>query len=472
MTTTPVRSPEPVRATVDQRAARGRAARADAPRGAHGEFVPDPARPGPVDLLTAQDAGRLTELLPVRYGRMAASPFSFYRGAAAVMACDLAGTPASGITVQLCGDAHLSNFGFFASPERRLVFDLNDFDETLRGPWEWDVKRLVTSVEIAARERGLRKRDRRALAGTAARSYRLAMRRFATMTDLDVWYSRLEVEQIRIRYARELRGSGRRLDRGIARAHGRDNMGALRRFTTTTADGLRLTAAPPLVVPLRELLPARAVADQEALLRGFLRDYRDSLPSERRVLFDGYHLVDIARKVVGVGSVGTRSWMLLLLGRDDRDPLFLQAKEAGPSVLEEYLGPAPQDSPGRRVIEGQRLMQAVGDIFLGRQEQLGLDGVRRDFYVRQLRDWKASVEVEAMVPQGMAVYAELCGWTLARAHARSGDRVAVAAYLGSGSAFDRAMVRFAHRYADLNDRDHRSLLDAVRDGRIEATTGV
>ncbi|MEQ3551133.1 DUF2252 domain-containing protein [Pseudonocardia nematodicida] len=460
-------APGPARGTVRERTERGRAARKEAPRSAHAEVGTDRDA---LALLTADDAGRVPELLPIRYGRMAVSPLSFYRGAAAVMAHDLAGTPVSGFTVQLCGDAHLSNFGFFASPERRLVFDLNDFDETLRGPWEWDVKRLVASLEIAGRERGFRGRDRRATVAVAARSYRLAMRRFAAMTTLDVWYTRADAEEIRARYARDLGRRRTRVERGVARSRSRDNIGALHRFTTGDGGELRLAAAPPLIVPLRDLLPGDT--SQEAALRGLLRDYRDTLPADRRFLLDGYRLVDIARKVVGVGSVGTRSWMLLLLGRDSRDPLFLQAKEAGPSVLERYLGPAPQDSAGRRVVEGQRLMQAVGDIFLGWQRQPGIDGVTRDFYVRQLRDWKGSVEVEAMVPRGMRVYADLCGSTLARAHARSGDCVAIASYLGSGTAFDQAMVRFATTCADRNERDHRALLGAISDGRIVAEAGV
>lgn len=477
MTATPVQpvdtAPAPAGTSVEEREARGRAARRDTPRGAHADFRPDPARPGPLPLLTAQDAGRVPELLPIRYGRMAATPFTFYRGAAAVMARDLAGTPVSGITAQISGDAHLSNFGFFASPERRLVFDLNDFDETLRGPWEWDVKRLAASLEIAGRDRGFRRGDRRDIVETAARSYRHAMRRFAAMTTLDVWYARADVEEIRGRYERELGKGRKRVDRGLAKARTRDNLGALGRFTTDAGGRLRLAAAEPLVVPLRDLFPEETTRlGQEDVMRGLLRDYRATLPTERRVLLDGYRLVDIARKVVGVGSVGTRSWMFLLLGRDDQDPLFLQAKEAGRSVLEDYLGPAPQSSPARRVTEGQRLMQAVGDIFLGWQRQVGIDGRTRDFYLRQLRDWKASAEVEAMIPRGMEVYAELCGWTLARAHARSGDRVAIGAYLGSGPSFDRAVAGFATAYADLNERDHQELLDAIGDGRIDAEPGV
>jgi uncharacterized protein (DUF2252 family) len=480
MTSTVVR-PEPESApstptvpTVDDRVERGRAARTAAPRSGHGEFTPAPARPDPIALLGDEDATRVPELLPIRYGRMAVSPFTFYRGAAAVMASDLAGTPSSGLTVQLCGDAHLSNFGFFGSPERRLVFDLNDFDETLPGPWEWDVKRLAASVEIAGRDRGFAAEDRRAAVEAAARGYRVAMREFAEMTNLDVWYSHADVEHIRDRYLQDLKPSRRkRMDRNLAKIRTRDNMGALARFATVENGTARLVAEPPLVMPFRDLLDDDARRETEAGLMRLLDGYRESLQADRRVLFDAYRVVDIARKVVGVGSVGTRSFMILLLGRTDQDALFLQAKEAGQSVLEAYCGQAAQPNAGQRVVEGQRLMQAVSDIFLGWQRTSGIDGRARDFYVRQLRDWKGSVDVEEiLLPQGLQIYARLCGWTLARAHARSGDRIAIAAYLGSGSSFDRSMARFARTYADLNERDHRALLDAIEDGRVEAQSGM
>ena len=479
MTTAIVR-PEPGSAdatptvlTANERTERGRAARAAVSRSAHGEFTPDPARPDPVALLGAEDATRVPELLPIRYGRMAVSPFTFYRGAAAVMASDLAGTPDSGLTVQLCGDAHLSNFGFFASPERRLVFDLNDFDETLPGHWEWDVKRLAASVEIAGRDRGFAIEDRRGAVEAAARGYRVAMREFAEMTNLDVWYSHADVQHIRDEYMQSLKSAGRkRVDRGLSKARTRDNLGALARFATVEDGTPRLAAEPPLVVPFRDLLDDDARREIESGLRQLLDGYRDSLQADRRVLFDAYRVVDIARKVVGVGSVGTRSYMILLLGRDDRDALFLQAKEAGRSVLEDHLGQAAQPNSGQRVVEGQRLMQTVSDIFLGWQRISGIDGRTRDFYVRQLRDWKSSVEVEAILPRGLQVYAQLCGWTLARAHARTGDHVAIASYLGSGPSFDRSLVRFARTYADLNERDHRALLDAIADGRVEAQSGM
>jgi uncharacterized protein (DUF2252 family) len=454
--------------TAAARAADGRAARAAAPRSGHAELPALPADRDPLAILAAQDTTRVPELLPIRYGRMAVSPFTFYRGAAAVMAADLAATATSGITVQLCGDAHLSNFGLFASPERRLVFDINDFDETLPGPWEWDVKRLVASVEIAARDRGFAAHERRVAVEAAARTYREAMRRFAEMPTVDVWYAHAEAEQIEAILTSRLKARGRkRLGRGFAKARTRDHLGSLERFATAVDGEPRLKADPPIVVPLRDLVPDTAARSAiESDLRHLLNGYHDSLPADRRVLLDQYRIVDIARKVVGVGSVGTRSFMVLLLGRDDRDPLFLQAKEAGTSVLEAHLGPGEHDNHGERVVIGQRLMQAVGDIFLGWQRSTGIDGQERDFYVRQLRDWKGSVEVEEMRPEGLHLYAKLCGWTLARAHARTGDRVAIAAYLGAASAFDRAMVRFADAYADLNERDHRSLQEAVTAGRV------
>jgi uncharacterized protein (DUF2252 family) len=456
-----------------ERVERGRAARAAAPRSAHGRRGLDGPRPDPVDVLAAQDAARVPELLPIRYGRMAASPFAFYRGAAAVMASDLSGTATSGIDVQICGDAHLSNFGFFGSPERRLVFDVNDFDETLRGPWEWDVKRLVTSLEVASRDRGSPDADRQKIIRTAVRAYQHAMRAFADMPTLQVWYARMDVEEILRRYESKLASVRRkRLTRVLAKAHTRDNLGALRRFTRVEEGHMHLVAEPPLVVPVRDLLPdVAARTDLERGIRDLLHGYRASLPPERRALYDQYRPVDIARKVVGVGSVGTRSWMILMLGRDADDPLFLQAKEAGASVLEPFLGTAEQTNHGERVVVGQRLMQTVGDILLGWQRVSGIDGQERDFYLRQLRDWKGSVEVEEMVPAGMRVYGQLCGWTLARAHARTGDRIAIAAYLGSSRRFPDAVADFAQAYADRNERDHAALLEAIAAGRVEAESG-
>jgi uncharacterized protein (DUF2252 family) len=464
----------PASSSVAERVQRGRAARTAARRSAHGSHSLDGPRPDPIDVLAAQDGTRVPELLPIRYGRMAASPFAFYRGAAAVMARDLSGTPTSGIDVQICGDAHLSNFGFFASPERRLVFDINDFDETLRGPWEWDVKRLITSIEVAGRDRGFPERDRQRILRAATREYQRAMRAFADMPTLQVWYAHAEVEEILRRYDSEMAPARRkRVDRGLAKARSRDNLGALRRFASVDGAAVRIVADPPLVVPVRDLLPDFAArTDLEQDIHDLLRGYRASLPPERRALYDQYRPVDIARKVVGVGSVGTRSWMILMLGRDAADPLFLQAKEAGASVLEPFLGAAPQTNHGERVVVGQRLMQTVGDILLGWQRVTGSDGRERDFYIRQLRDWKGSVEVEEMLPAGMRIYAEICAWTLARAHARTGDRIAIAAYLGSSQAFADALVDFAEAYADRTERDHAALLAAIAAGRVRGEFGV
>ena len=354
------------------------------------------------------------------------------------------------------------------------MFDVNDFDETLPGPWEWDVKRLVASLEIAARDRGFTQSDGHAIVEAAGRSYREAVRAFARMPGLDVWYALADVETRRDMYERELdREQRKRVAKGLTKMRAKDNLGALARFATVADGRPRIKAEPPLVVPLRDLYAdVEEQADMEAVLYGLLSAYAETLDADRRVLLDQYRAIDIARKVVGVGSVGTRSWMVLLLGRGIDDPLFLQVKEAGPSVLETYLPPARQTNAGARVVEGQRLMQTVGDIFLGWLRVDGIDGRQRDFYIRQLRDWKGSVEVESMVPSGLRIYAELCGWTLARAHARTGDRVAIAGYLGSSRSFERALVRFAHAYADQNEQDHRALVEAIADGRVVAEPGV
>ncbi len=459
--------------TREQRVARGRAARSEVPRSSHAEFTPDARRPDPVTLLEGQAAARVPELVPIRYGRMAVSPFAFFRGAALPMACDLAGTPRTGFVVQACGDAHLANFGLFASPERRLVFDINDFDETQPAPWEWDVKRLSASLEVAGRDNGFSAKERRAIVLAAVSAYRTAMREFAARTNLEVWYSHAEASSIVERLALRL-GAGRRraLSRGLAKARTRDNLGALDRFVTLDDGRPRITGEPPLIVPLRELLDDGSAEEVEGRLRGMLDSYRETLEPERRMLLDRYRLVDFARKVVGVGSVGTRSYIVFLLGDDARDPLFLQAKEAGPSVLEQFVGPSEYDNAGRRVVVGQRLMQAVSDIILGWVRVQGFDGQTRDFYLRQLRDWKGSAEVGSMVPAGMLAYGTLCGWTLARAHARTGDRIAIGAYLGAGPVFDEAVATFAVAYADQTERDHRSLLDAIASGRIRAESGL
>jgi uncharacterized protein (DUF2252 family) len=455
-----------------ERAAAGRAARSVARRSAHAEWAPPAHRQDPVAIIEAQDARRVPELVPIRHGRMAASPFAFYRGTAAVMAADLAATPVSGLQVQACGDAHLSNFGVFAAPDRRLVFDLNDFDETLPGPWEWDVKRLAASFALAGRERGMKRGERGAALLAAVRSYREAMRGFAAAGDLEVWYERLDVEEAMGRVEEVDPGSVRRFERGIAKARAKDSARAVEKLTEVVDGEIRIVSRPPLIVPIEELVPTGQAADLEATLREVLASYRATLPGDRRHLLDGYEFRRIARKVVGVGSVGTRAWVILLTGRDDGDPLFLQAKEAEASVLEPHAGPSRFRNHGRRVVEGQRLMQAASDIFLGWCVAVGLDGRDRDFYVRQLWDWKRSVAIERLSPAGLEVYAELCGWTLARAHARSGDRLGIAAYLGGGDSFDRAICAFAEAYADQSERDHEAFVAAIDSGRLEAIPDV
>jgi uncharacterized protein (DUF2252 family) len=407
---------------------------------------------------------------------MMSSPFAFFRGAALGMASDLAGTPVSGITVQACGDAHLLNFGLYASPERRLVFDVNDFDETLPGPWEWDVKRLAASIAIAGRDRGFSTAERRRAVLDTVGQYRLTMREFAAMRTLDVWYAKLEADQIVQRLRAVAKGMDkqrlRRREQDIAKAATRTNLQAASKLSRLVAGRPEFVPQPPVVERLVDLLPA----DQRHRLEGGLADlvagYARSLPPDRRVLLDRFRVADMARKVVGVGSVGTRCWILLLVGRDVDDPLILQAKEAQPSVLERFQARSEHGNAGQRVVVGQRLMQAASDIFLGWHRTTGIDGKRRDFYVRQLRDGKGSFDTSQMVPAGLVAYGRFCGWTLARAHARSGDRIAIAAYLGSSDVFDRALVEFAEAYADQNERDHDALLRAVKDGRMQAETGV
>ena len=455
------------------RVAAGKQARLTAPLADQAVFEPTELRADPIELLGRQGPSRVAELLPIRYGRMVSSPFAFYRGAALVMAADLATTPSSGLRVQLCGDAHLSNFGFYASPERHLVFDLNDFDETLPGPFEWDVKRLAASVEIAARSQSFRAKERRAIVVGAVRSYRESMRAFAKMPNQAVWYARLDAEEMlgRLRAV----ASPERLRKAealVASAKTKDSMQAFRKLTHEVDGQRRIISDPPLIVPVEELYPDQDGVVVQAQMAELLGAYRTSLVSDRKHLFDQYRFVHMARKVVGVGSVGTRAWILLFEGLDGQDPLFLQAKEAQSSVLEQYAGVSEYTNHGERVVAGQRLMQASSDIFLGWQRTNGLDGVDRDFYLRQLRDWKASAEVEGSVPEGMAVYAQVCGWTLARAHARSGDRVAIGAYLGRRDNFDHAIADFASSYADLNEKDHAKLRAAIDSGAVPAQEGV
>jgi len=458
----------PAHATPADRAAAGKAARAGAPRSSHGEWAPAADRADPVELLERQAASRVGRLVPLRYGRMLASPFTFYRGGAAVMAADLAATPRSGFETQLCGDAHLSNFGGFASPERRLVFDLNDFDETLPGPWEWDVKRLAASFSLAGRDRGLDEDECRRIVRTAARSYRETMRALARMGNLESWYLQLDTDEIAERWAVAVGARQRKaFARNVAKARAKDSNRAFAKLTEEVDGRLRIVSDPPLIVPIGELAEEAGGADVEALVRGVIDAYRDSLPVERRKLLDGYRLVDAAFKVVGVGSVGTRAWIALMLGRDSSDPLFLQIKEAQPSVLEPYAAPSEFAEQGERVVHGQRLMQATSDIMLGWVRAQGVDGESHDYYVRQLWDWKASARVESMDARGLTAYAEICGMTLAHAHARGGDRIAIAAYLGKGEAFDRAIAAFAATYADQSERDYEALQAAADSGRIE-----
>ena len=458
------------RLTPAESAARGKTARAEVPRDSHATFDPPPDRPDPISLLEEQGKSRVPELVPIRYGRMMVSPFTYYRGAALPMASDLAATPVSGLAVQACGDAHLSNFGLFGSAERRLVFDVNDFDETLPGPWEWDVKRLAASLEVAARGNGFPGKQRREIVAAAVARYRQAMRSFAAMTNLAIWYAHMDMDQARAEFDAQLRPQQRKVvDQGLAKARTRDSMQEVAKLCHAVDGQPRIIADPPLLVPIEDLIPDRTDrAALEAQLTGLITKYRRTLETDRRFLLDQFRFADLARKVVGVGSVGTRCWIVLMLGRDDADPLFLQVKEAEASVLSRFVGASKYANQGQRVVAGQRLMQASSDIFLGWQRVEGLDGQQRDFYVRQLRDWKFSVDIETMVPRGMRLYGELCGWTLARAHARSGDRIAIAAYLGGSDVFDRAVTEFAAAYADQNERDHKSLVAAVASGRIVA----
>jgi uncharacterized protein (DUF2252 family) len=456
-------------ASPEDRAARGKAIRAEVPRSSYADWAPATEGRDPVAILEAQAASRLPELVPLRYERMLVSPFSFFRGAAAVMAADLADAPRSGMRVQLCGDAHVSNFGGFASPERDLVFDINDFDETLAGPWEWDVARLAASVEIAGRDLGHKTHGRYGAVRATVRSYREAMRRFASMRHLDVWYARLDAADV-------LQTVGHRVSRQdrdtfaerTEKARTKDSLRAFSRLTEHVDGRPRIISDPPLVVPIEELAPGSEGEAVVAEIQRLLELYGRSLRADRRALLERHAYAHMARKVVGVGSVGTRAWIVLLLGRDDHDPLFLQVKEAEASVLEPFAGAAHQSNHAQRVVEGQWLMQASSDIFLGWLRTVGLDGRERDFYVRQLWDWKRSVEIERLNPHGLELYARMCGWTLARAHARSGDRIAIAAYLGAGDAFDKAIAEFSESYADQSERDHAALVAAIESGRIAA----
>ncbi len=461
--------------TVEERVKLGKAARPHCSREAHADWNPPKNRPNPLELLEAQAATRIPELIPIRYGRMLASPFAFYRGGAAIMAWDLAHTPNTGLEVQLCGDAHLSNFGGFASPEREMVFDFNDFDETLPGPWEWDVKRLAASVEIVGREQNLGAKLRRSIVLATVGEYRRALREFAAMHDLDVWYALLDAAKIQDRWGTTARTKDvKKIEADFTQPHLRDNVRAIEKLTHRVNGQLRIVSHPPLLVPFEELYPEISARTQaEDFFRGYLQAYRKTLPDDRRHLIEQYHYADMARKVVGVGSVGTRAYVALLLGRDEEDTLFLQFKEAQASVLEPYAGKSKFADHGKRVVEGQRLMQAASDIFLGWETvSRGIDGKPHDYYARQLWDWKLSIDIETMPPKELSIYGEMCGWTLARAHARSGDRIAIGSYLGKNDSFDQAVADFAAAYADQNERDYQALKKAAKTKRITAQTGI
>ena len=459
--------------TPSERAAQGKGARAEAPRSVHGEWAPSSGRRDPVELLEEQAATRVPELVPIRYGRMLVSPFTFFRGAASPMAADLAGAPRTGLDVQLCGDAHLSNFGIFAAPDRRLIFSVNDLDETLPGPFEWDLKRLVASFAVAGRDRGFDAKQRMSINTTVARAYREAMRDFADMRNLDLWYARIQVDELVALAAQQ--GSGKQLkrfERNMAKAQAKDSLRAFAKLTEIVDGEPRIASDPPLIVPIEDVASGSEQHAIEEFVRRIIRSYRRTLTAERRRLLERYRYVHMARKVVGVGSVGTRAWIMLLLGRDADDPLFLQFKEAEASVLEPFLGKSNFANHGQRVVEGQRLTQAASDIMLGWIRAPDPGGTSRDYYIRQLWDAKGSALVEVMNPSALAVYGQLCGKTLAKAHARSGDAIAIGSYLGASDSIDRALASFAETYADQNERDYRALQEAAASGRVTAQSGL
>lgn len=455
--------------SLTERAARGKAERKLVPLSVHGEWQPSSDRPDPVALLEEQATTRVPELVPIRYGRMLVSPFTFYRGAAYLMASDLANAPRTSLSVQLCGDAHLSNFGVFAAPDRRLVFSVNDFDETLPGPFEWDVKRLIASFAVAGRDRGFDAKQRKSINLAVARSYRETMLEMAQMKKLDVWYARLDVEEIDARLRSQVKPSEvKRFEQNVAKARSKDSIKAFDKLVQVVDGRPRLVGDPPLIVPIEDLFSDLESHQVDEAIHNLLRSYRRTLAGDHRHLLEGFRYVHAARKVVGVGSVGTRAWIVLMMGHDASDPLFLQAKEAQGSVLEPFLGKSRYRNHGQRVVEGQRLMQSASDIMLGWLRSDGVDGVSRDFYIRQLWDGKGSAVIEAMKPSAMTAYAGLCGWTLARAHARSGDAAAIANYLGTSDKFDRAMAAFAEIYADQNERDYATLKAAVDSKKVAA----
>ena len=459
--------------TPAERVSRGKATRQETPRRSQGFWEPWPNRPDPVSLLEEQAATRWTELVPIRHGRMLASPFAFFRGGAYIMASDLATTPRTGIKVQACGDAHLVNFGIFSAPDRSLVFDMNDFDETLPGPWEWDVKRLAASFEVAMRERGMEPAMRRDILVTVVREYRQSIAAFAEMTNLDVWYARMSTDAILDKLKAEAAKRDAKLAANLlAKAQSKNSLRALDKLTITVDGEPRIVSKPPLIMPAAELLKGESLEAFNATIHEFLKNYAMSLPDDRQRLLAEYEFRQIARKVVGVGSVGLRSWIVLATGRDNNDPLFLQLKQAEASVLERFVGRSKYRNHGRRVVEGQRLTQAASDVMLGWYKVLAFDGKVHDFYVRQLWDGKASLDVSAMPVSLFGMYAHMCGWTLARGHARTGDRIALAAYLGTSDVFDNAIADFAVAYADQNERDFEAMQAAHASGRIEAEMGV
>jgi uncharacterized protein (DUF2252 family) len=458
----------------------GKEARATVPRASHATFEPSADRPDPVTLLEDQATTRVQELVPIRYGRMLVSPFTFFRGAALIMASDLSTTPTSGLTAQICGDAHLSNFGVFASPERQLVFDCNDFDETLPGPWEWDVKRLAASVVVAGRNRGHAKSVRTAAIVELGRSYRESMRQMATLSNLEVWYFHVDVSEVVSALESQAAASGSKAQshmaatatKAIAKARTKDSMKALDKLTTVVDGERRIINDPPLLVPVEDVFPEMEAEQFTVMFRELLRRYRATLSTDRRQLLEEYHFSQMARKVVGVGSVGTRVWVVLMRGAGEDDVLFLQAKEAEASVLERFTKKSQYGNHGARVVAGQRLMQASSDIFLGWQRTDGVDGASHDYYVRQLQDWKGSIDTDTMRPEGLEAYGKLCALSLARAHARSGDRFAMAAYLGNSDNFEKALARFAESYADQNEKDYEAFAAACKSGRLHAEEGL
>ena len=462
-----------VHLTVAERAEKGKGARLAAPRSRQGEWEPAADRADPVALLEEQAASRVPELVPIRYGRMLVSPFTFFRGAAYPMAADLAAAPRSGLNVQLCGDAHLSNFGAFSAPDRRLIFSINDFDETLPGPFEWDLKRLVASFAVAGRDRGFDVRQRRTINRTVTQAYREAMRGFASMSNLDIWYARIDVDDLAALFAAEASAKQlKRFERNLAKARTKDSVRALAKLTQNVDGEPRIAGDPPLIVPIEDVAAGFEGVDHVQFVHGAIRSYRRTLTADRRRLLERFRYVHAARKVVGVGSVGARAWIVLMLGRDENDPLFLQLKEAQASVLEPFLGKSTFNHHGQRVVEGQRLTQAASDIMLGWIRVTGLDGTERDFYIRQLWDGKGSALVELMEPSAMAIYAQLCGRALAKAHARSGDAISIASYVGTSDSLDRSLAAFGETYADQNERDYGALREAVASGRVVAQSGL